>query len=218
MNPLSVALPILVGASGSAYVLSWITGRSFINIDPKKRGHQIWSVGKSAIVMLATYCALYYTFIRRFTTTAVTSQKLGYNPIRMVQHAVLIELGFYIFHRLCHTPWFYKYHAKHHLNQAHYPFDYVDLDPTEEAVGLVFIHLPLYFVPLSIQEYMVIQYIYTLGGYIVHSDLLFTHHQIHHRHFKTNFCYLFPLFDWTFGTYQHSSMSMARNSDQDIDA
>lgn len=121
----------------------------------------------------------------------------------LAEYALWIELFYYIYHRTQHNTWVYKWiHAKHHENIMVYPIDTVNLAALD-SIGLMFsLVAPMWFVQVNFCEYSAIVYVYLTGAFLSHSDVIWNHHYIHHKEFKVNYCFLFPIFDILCGTYK----------------
>lgn len=121
----------------------------------------------------------------------------------LAEYSLWIELFYYIYHRVIHTSKIYKWvHAKHHENRVVYPIDTVYISAVD-SIGLMFtLVAPMWFVHVDMCEYGTIVYIYLTGAFLSHSDIIVDHHSIHHREFKCNYCFLFPVFDILCGTYK----------------
>lgn len=121
----------------------------------------------------------------------------------IVEYALWIELFYYIYHRTQHNSWLYKWvHATHHENMTVYPIDTVHLG-TIDSIGLMLsLVAPMWFVQVDFCEYSAIVYVYLTGAFLSHSDAIWDHHYIHHKEFKVNYCFLFPIFDIMCGTYK----------------
>ena len=71
------------------------------------------------------------------------------------------------------------------------------LDSTGMLATLIF---PLCVVRVNVMEYKWIMYMYLTSALLLHSKLCIDHHVIHHERYKCNYCFLFPIFDYIFGT------------------
>lgn len=119
----------------------------------------------------------------------------------LISYTICFEGAFYIWHRISHIPGLYKYlHAHHHVNFHIEPMDFIDVDYTDSLGFHICMHLPLVIIPLHSLEYLTWYFVMTTSGFLLHSDLLGDHHQLHHKYFHCNYCFLIPIFDYTFGT------------------
>lgn len=115
----------------------------------------------------------------------------------------LLEFVAYWYHRVSHEIQFiYKNtHMIHHRNIEVYPIDFLEFDYIDNVAQTLYINLPLYFVPMNVNDYAIIYYFYSTCAFLIHSDILTRDHIIHHNRFKYNYGLLFPVFDIIFGTY-----------------
>lgn len=164
---------------------------------------------------LPSTCGIYTFVYLSYSSHFFTNERTTYleSAGSVSAYILLLEFLFYWYHRCMHSPFFYKkLHAQHHLNIIVYPIDYLDFSVFETASIIVMKNIPLYFVRLHYYEYTCIYLLYTVGGFLTHS--YFTRfHALHHKSFKTNFCYLFPIYDIVFGTYHNNTTDcLVRNS------
>lgn len=122
---------------------------------------------------------------------------------RIFQFIFLLEFIAYWYHRVSHKIQFiYNIsHSVHHRNVEVYPLDFLEFDYIDNVAQTLYINVPLYFLPMNMNDYAIIYYFYSTCGFLVHSDILTRDHRIHHRQLKYNFGLLFPIFDIIFGTY-----------------
>ena len=116
-------------------------------------------------------------------------------------YCVLIEAIYYAYHRFIHKYFYVNVHKKHHTNVIVYPIDTFFLTELDDLASILAIGLPVVFIKISAVEQMLILYVYITSSYLSHSNLYWSHHNIHHRFMKCNYCILFPVFDIIFGTY-----------------
>jgi sterol desaturase/sphingolipid hydroxylase (fatty acid hydroxylase superfamily) len=117
-------------------------------------------------------------------------------------YCIFIEANYYIYHRFIHKYYYESVHKKHHTNVNVYPFDTYYLTSIDDLASIISIGLPLFYIKLSVIEIIIILYMYITSSYLVHSELYLSHHSIHHKLLKYNYCILFPIFDIIFGTYK----------------
>jgi sterol desaturase/sphingolipid hydroxylase (fatty acid hydroxylase superfamily) len=120
----------------------------------------------------------------------------------LCMYFLCIEAIYYVYHRLIHKYFYLYVHKKHHTNITVYPFDTFLLTELDDLASIVSIGLPVLFIKISMIEQFIILYLYITSSYLSHSNLFWSHHYIHHKLFKYNFCILFPIFDIIFGTYK----------------
>jgi sterol desaturase/sphingolipid hydroxylase (fatty acid hydroxylase superfamily) len=121
----------------------------------------------------------------------------------IAQFLFILEFIAYWYHRLSHeiTTIYKNSHKDHHINIQVYPIDFLEFDYIDNIAQTLYINVPLYFVPMNINDYAIIYYIYATSAFLIHSPLITNHHIIHHQRFKCNYSLLFPFFDILFGTY-----------------
>ena len=122
-------------------------------------------------------------------------------------YCLYIEAIYYTYHRLIHKYGYLYVHKKHHTNVTVYPFDTFFLTEIDDLASIISIGLPVIFIKISKLEQFIILYMYITSSYLSHSDIFWSHHKIHHRFMKHNFCILFPIFDIMFDTYKWSETS-----------
>jgi len=128
-----------------------------------------------------------HTFIRTFSN--------------IIEYSFWIELFYYSYHRFLHiSDWYSIIHAKHHTNLDVYPLDTINISALDSTGMIVTLITPIWFVDVNLAEYSFIMYIYLTGAFLIHSKLLSFRHVNHHKKFKCNFCFLFPIFDYACGT------------------
>ena len=121
----------------------------------------------------------------------------------LAEYSLWIELFYYIYHRTLHNFWLYKWiHHKHHENIVVFPIDTVHLGQIDSIGLMLTLIAPMWFVQVDFCEYSTIVYVYLTGAFLSHSDVIWNHHYIHHKEFKVNYCFLFPIFDMVCGTYK----------------
>ena len=192
-------LQIFVASSFTAFVICKTLGQPFFN--PKF--YEIANIKQA----LLSYSIIY--------TQAVSVAAISYpyldqgkhsflrSASNLAEYSIWIELFYYIYHRTQHNFWLYKWiHAKHHENVTVYPVDTVHLGIIDSMGLILSLVAPMWFVQVDFCEYSTIVYFYLTGAFLSHSDILWKHHHIHHKEFKVNYCFLFPIFDIVCGTYK----------------
>jgi len=127
-------------------------------------------------------------------------------------YCLLIELNYYIYHRIIHKYYYVDVHKKHHTNVIVYPFDTFFLTDLDDFASIVSIGMPIIFINISVFEQIIILYMYITTSYLSHSELYWSHHSIHHKLLNCNYCILFPIFDIIFGTYQGNNKDIIQPS------
>jgi len=128
-----------------------------------------------------------HTFIRTFSN--------------IIEYSFWIELFYYFYHRFLHiSNWYSIIHAKHHINLDVYPLDTLSISILDSTGMILTLIAPIWFVNVNLAEYNFIMYVYLTGSFLTHSNLLSSRHVNHHKKFKCNFSFLFPIFDYAYGT------------------
>ena len=172
-------------------------------VNPKQKGELTKKINYM-IDYLPNICGVYtFVYLSYSKYFLITERKTSWNSApRIFIYILFLEFIFYCYHRAVHTSFLYKkLHAQHHLNVIVFPLDYIDLNFMENVIIILIKNLPLYFVRLNYSEYTCIYLLYTTGGFLTHSSFFTRFHMLHHRSFKSNFCYIFPIYDIAFGTY-----------------
>jgi len=188
------------GSILTSYAICIFTNTPFFN--PKSSSKEILSTLQDSAINLSILsvetigsAAFYYSYLDVLPHTLVQTF------LNIIQYSLFIELFYYGYHTLLHTSYFYRVvHTQHHKHRIVYPIDTINLSWSDSTGMLVTLILPLWFVKVNLLEYNIIMYIYLTGAFLTHSRLLVNRHAIHHEKYKCNYCFLFPVFDYTFGT------------------
>uniref|UniRef100_A0A6C0I445 Fatty acid hydroxylase domain-containing protein n=1 Tax=viral metagenome TaxID=1070528 RepID=A0A6C0I445_9ZZZZ len=186
----------------SAYTVCCISNTPFYN--PELTVNKlITSVAQSSL-NLGVICGeavlgalLYYPYMDNENHTLSTSLT------NIAKYSLLIELFYYVYHRYLHvSKWYLIIHQQHHVNIHVYPLDTLQISILDSTGMMLTLILPMLFVNVNLLEHNLIMYIYLTGAILTHSKLLVSRHVIHHQKCKCNFCFLFPIFDYAFGTLE----------------
>lgn len=153
-------------------------------------------------------CFLYYymnvnslCFIFSHYNRIINTNTIEFFPL--IKYTLCFEGIFYFWHRFSHLPGVYRLlHAHHHVNYQVEPMDFIDVDYVDSVGFHVCMHLPLVLIPLHSLEYLGWYFVMTTSGFLLHSDLLIEHHALHHKYFHCHYCFIFPIFDYVFGTHR----------------
>ena len=197
----TVILSTFTLSTMTTFFLCYFYDYPFFN--PKKTtnllSHQINAVIKSSSILVLEYEFIIICFMR----FDEKPHSMIVSIFHIVNYAFLIELFYYLYHRIIHTKLLYKpLHSVHHQNVVVYPLDTFYFDIIDITAYVLCICLPLKFIALNYFEHAFVLYVYITASYLSHSKLFFTHHFIHHRCFDCNFCILIPIFDIMCGTYR----------------
>jgi sterol desaturase/sphingolipid hydroxylase (fatty acid hydroxylase superfamily) len=184
----------------SSYVVCLISNYPFYN--PKLTQKQLinnlldssfnFSVIATEVILSAS---LYYPYMDSGNHTFIRTLS------NIIEYSFWIELFYYSYHRFLHVSnWYSIIHAKHHINLDVYPLDTLSISILDSTGMILTLIAPLWFVDVNLAEYNFIMYVYLTGSFLSHSKLLSSQHVNHHKKFKCNFSFLFPIFDYACGT------------------
>jgi sterol desaturase/sphingolipid hydroxylase (fatty acid hydroxylase superfamily) len=155
-----------------------------------------FNLGVIGLEVIVSAC-LYYEYIVLEKHSVIKS------ILNIIEYSFLIELFYYWYHRFLHTSLLYSIvHAKHHSNIIVYPIDTLNISVLDSTGMIITLIAPIYFINVNLFEYNLIMYIYLTGAFLTHSNLLASKHTEHHEKFKCNYAFLFPIFDYIFGTFR----------------
>jgi len=198
--PTFLITSILLSSSISAYFICKLYNYPFINPE-----HYLKDKIKN--ISLVTMCVIInYHIIYEF----YSKYYLYIQPISFLQRLFnilyficILEFIAYFYHRLSHSKYLYKYtHYDHHKNIIVYPIDFLEFDYLDNIAQTLYINLPLYFIPMNYYDYLLVYYIYSVGAFLIHSNLITEYHVLHHKYFKCNYGILLPVYDILFNTYK----------------
>ena len=151
-------------------------------------------------------------FLNRYTKLHLITEKLIYFPIDLLICFLINQIGFYYYHRLAHTKYFYKYiHIHHHAFIHPEPFDSLVGHPLDHTFSGIFQILPMFVYKMHLVSFLVYSSILSMMGVYDHSGINFQFlnynsipHHIHHVYPSKNFSLSFPipLCDFLHGTYK----------------
>jgi sterol desaturase/sphingolipid hydroxylase (fatty acid hydroxylase superfamily) len=162
--------------------------------------NRVLNVGKSVIL---NYNIVYFT-LSQYNLRDGTDD-FHSRIWKIATFVFILEFIAYWYHRLSHeiTYIFKNSHKHHHINIDVYPIDFLEFDYIDNVAQTLYTNLPLYFIPMNVNDYTLIYFVYATSAFLSHSDILTNDHIIHHRRFKYNYSLLIPIFDNLFGTYRH---------------
>ena len=201
LYPTWFIINMLVASTFTAFIICKLANKPFMNPQLYNSSYIIDKLSNSCNVLVQytfNYNIIYFAFVQ-YNLQDSTSRVL-----QNIQYILVLEFSAYWIHRLSHSiTYIYKNcHSHHHNHHSIYPVDFLQVDYIDNAMHVLYMSLPLYFVPINNFDYSVIYYMYTIGGFLIHCDILSRDHIVHHKMFKYNFCVLFPIFDIIFGTYK----------------
>jgi sterol desaturase/sphingolipid hydroxylase (fatty acid hydroxylase superfamily) len=197
---------ILVSSTLTAFFICKVLNKPFMNPGLYAK-HKTYLMDKMKIVVGVGKTVIFnYNIIYFFLSQYHLHHENTYVPTRIlnvIKFLFMLEFIAYGYHRLSHEiQYIYKNsHKYHHMNIEVYPIDFLEFDYIDNIAQTLYVNLPLYFVPMNIDDYAMIYYIYATCAFLIHSDIINKDHMIHHRRFKYNYSLLIPVFDILFGTY-----------------
>ncbi len=197
-------LSIFTASLSTAYNICKSKKVDFVNpdysIDKERFFSYLFTISKNIIPVFATS-----TFFNYYSIAAFDKSKHNFlkTMTTIIFYTFIVELCYYLYHRAIHTKSLYKpIHSKHHENIIVYPLDSLYFTSIDIMFYISCLHAPLLVIKMDWFEYFMALYFYVTMGFLSHSSIYFTHHVIHHKLFKYNFCLVFPYFDVLFGTYR----------------
>ncbi len=215
---------------GVLFGVFWVWGRDVFaarKIQPKRRvdGRQLrhellFTLGALLVGTLnaGAIMLLYATGHTRLTTDLDSVGGIGVVAVTFVLLLAFNDLWFYGWHRLLHTPWWFRHvHAVHHKSVDTNPFSSYSFHPFEAFIfGVWFIPAALV-VPMYLPALGLLQLVGLLNNVMSHLgyELLprwfvkipilrlsntSTFHNLHHSHFNGNYGLHTRLWDRLFGT------------------
>lgn len=123
------------------------------------------------------------------------------------------EIYFYVFHRLFHLKWIYKYHLDHHYSYVPSPFSAYSFHWSEGLVLGAVMPVVMLFHDFQFYSIMVLPAMSILMNVLGHSNIDFfpqakqksilsfsKRHSLHHKIPHSNYGFFLPWFDQLFGT------------------
>jgi Delta7-sterol 5-desaturase len=210
-----------LAASGA---FAWLTGRRFPNLyaglDRQIRKEIAWSLGSAAIYGLPAGILAWgwqqHGWTRIYTDPRDYS--LWWLPLSVLAYLLLHDSWFYWTHRWMHRPKpFRAFHAVHHASRPPTAWAAMSFHPLEAITGAVVIPALVLFIPIHAGALLLVLSIMTVMGvtnhmgwevmprWLVHGRLgrwLITasHHERHHREYRSNYGLYFRLWDRLCGT------------------
>lgn len=187
----------------TSFLICKISNKPFFEAEDSNYALVLNKIKKSILNYAIVYSEAVAIGVMLLSVLDTNSHSIIRSASNIAEYSLWIELFYYTYHRLTHTQKIYKWvHAKHHENRTVYPIDTIHISVID-SMGLIFtLVAPMWFVQVNLCEYGTIVYIYLTGAFLSHSDVIVHHHYIHHREFKYNYCFLFPVFDILCGTYK----------------
>jgi sterol desaturase/sphingolipid hydroxylase (fatty acid hydroxylase superfamily) len=173
--------------------------------NPAKSFYKILDQSTTVVITSTLFIVEYSLFDLCFPVPFLLDEQHSlYQSVSTIfMYSLMIEGGYYLYHRIIHLPYFYKsVHAKHHLHTTVYPLDAFDIEIVDASQLFLCILYPSYLLPITSVEQSVVLYFYLVAIFLSHSSILWSHHIQHHRTSKHNFCLVLPIFDMIFETYR----------------
>lgn len=128
------------------------------------------------------------------------------------------EIYFYLFHRLFHVKWLYKYHFDHHYSNVPTPFSAYSFHWSEGMILGAVMPVVMIFYDFQIYSIALLPLMSIVMNVLGHSNVDFfqdkkltslysfsKRHSLHHKNPHTNFGFFLPVFDMLFGTTEKPS-------------
>lgn len=199
----TIVLGSFSASTVTAFLLCYFSKTTFFN--PNHDTNQFYDHMKQVAVSTGTVLAQSIIIGSFFVSTVMDDKPhtIYQNVDNMLRYSVIVELFYYIYHRLAHTKLYYKaIHSMHHTNIEVYPFDTFYMTRLDALFLISSLSVPLFFMRMNYFEHFFIVYIYGTAAYLEHSNILFTHHKTHHKLLFCNYCIVNPIFDILVGTYK----------------
>jgi sterol desaturase/sphingolipid hydroxylase (fatty acid hydroxylase superfamily) len=198
-----ITIGTFFASTATAYFICWFYKVPFFN--PNQNRYQFYT-NLQQVLTTSTIVLSQAVLVNSFMVENVITNEphtLQQNVINMASYSVMTEFLYYIYHRIIHTKYFYKtIHSLHHQNIEVYPFDTFFMTKVDAVFLILSLSVPLFMLHMNLVEHVVCIYIYGTAAYLEHSNILVTHHTIHHKLLFCNFCILNPIFDILIGTYK----------------
>jgi len=138
--------------------------------------------------------------------------QLIYFPLDIIWCLFLNSTFFYLYHRLAHTKYLYKYiHRYHHAFRSPEVYDSLIGHPLDHAIGAILQILPMFIYKMHLFSFITYSSLLSLMGIYDHSGIklwFFSYstlnHHIHHKYPNKNYGAGFPILVWDklFGSYR----------------
>jgi Delta7-sterol 5-desaturase len=108
-----------------------------------------------------------------------------------ILNIISYDIWFYMFHRILHTSYLYKYHLKHHTIKNPHWYDTYYATIFENSILGLGIFIPMIYYQVFNYECLLAILFINIRGLIRHETRLKhifgTHHLLHHKHLKYNY-------------------------------
>jgi len=176
--------------------------------------------------LLYFWCAAIFTAIVSILSASVYSKLytnisgIGviYYVVSIIAMILIHDFWFYIYHRILHTPFLYKYvHCIHHISTKTTMLTPIQMSPIEIVISALFLNGFTFIVPLHVSVPFIVAGAASLKsitshcGYELYPEAVcdrpilrwitaVSHHDLHHSHVGCNFAFNFRWWDRFFGT------------------
>ena len=178
-----------------------------------------WSLISSAIFALLSV-SVFYLYQEGYTRIYVDFDLYGvlYFIASIVVYLVLYETYYYWLHRWMHKPGIFRViHKVHHESVDTSAFTSFSFHPLEALLQFIFLPVMVFVIPVHYYGLAVILILMTISAIINHAGLEIyprkfynhpvgkwligsTHHELHHKEFRSNFGLYFTFWDKWMGT------------------
>lgn len=143
------------------------------------------------IVLIVSLHILFLSFSKKYLLTE--DSKIELRLYNSVIYITFVELISYVCHRLLHNEYL-NIHS--HYNTTTYK--YLLLNKFDILANIIYIYFPIYFIPITYSDFIIIYYHYVFIGFLSNNIVFF---KIHNATKKYNYSLGIPMFDIIFGTY-----------------
>lgn len=195
------------------WVTSSLPGKGLKNT-PGFRRELMWSLISSAIFAILSV-SVFYLFQKGHTRIYADFSAFGpgYFALSVVVYLVLYETYYYWLHRWMHRPEVFKVvHKVHHQSVHTSAFTSFSFHPLEAFLQFIFLPLMVFIIPVHYYALGIVLILMTVSAIINHAGLEIypakfynhplgkwligsTHHDLHHKQFRTNFGLYFTFWD-----------------------
>lgn len=206
LKNLYLSIGLFSGTALLSFISVYFVSKVF-NFDIINPKYDLVKIRNNGKFMLFTFNKLFITFsplFGLFFLNKIQTQKHNFicSLFLITIYSLFVEFFYFIYHYTLHSNnWLYQnIHKKHHENYDVYPYDAFYIDYFDLLGVNTCLVLPLYIVTVNYYEFLFVSYFYTFAGILVHSDYFTSHHKNHHKYVNCNYGFVFPIFDYVFGS------------------
>jgi sterol desaturase/sphingolipid hydroxylase (fatty acid hydroxylase superfamily) len=168
----------------------------------QKYDDKVWAVWNSAFKQSCKNLALSAVMIKFFSPQFQTKFVQWDDVLRAILYTILLDIYFYVIHRLLHTRTFYRFHKHHHTNTIIVAASGFDTSYTEHLLNFSSLSIPFMITGGSWLLYLTIIIVSSINATKSHSGYKQDeYHWIHHRYSNKNYGVGFHICDRIFDTH-----------------